>query len=681
MQLFWYRLKEQFWAGQDRWGLWLPFFFACGIGIYFMLPVEPSKWATLAVIELLIVLAVLLRYRIRWLYALIVPAAVVAGFAVIQLRTLYLATEQAPVPAEKLYLQGRIEHLDYNSRGNRRMILGRLTDFDGNPVPGRFRVSMRPQPGKLYSGQCVELVAKLMPLASASLPGGYQFDRKSFYLGLSGSGYSESRVLPVDCREPASWRERFSFKVAGWRQSIMEKIKRILPPDEASVASAVIAGEQTGINSRLIQNYRDSGLAHFLSISGLHMSMLAGLMFFFIRLLMALIPPLTLRCDSKKVSAVFALLISVVYLLISGAAIPAQRAFIMTFIVLLGVLLDRRAISMKTIAWAAFLVLLITPEALVGASFQMSFAAVIALIAFYERFAGTLKRFLDGKGTSSSLIVKTFKIVFLYIVGILVSDLVASLATLPFSVYHFNRIALFTTLANLMAGPIIGLLIMPFTLFSLLLMPLGLEYWPLRLVGYGIRLVNDITAYVSSLPSAGYQVLSMPLWGLLLMVFGGLWLAIWQTSWRKWGWLFVVGGLLSVFTVRTPDILVNAEQDLIALRDNRGHLVVMPKRGDNFTKQVWLDKTASPRLDKKRSELLRKIYKGRTASPQWLELSCRNDDCVYRRRFSFNRRGQIRIDSKPLAVKEGLGAAVYLNPLRIVTVRDYIGRRPWNSGL
>lgn len=221
----------------------------------------------------------------------------------------------------------------------------------------------------------MELVAKLMPLASASLPGGYQFDRKSFYLGLSGSGYSESRVLPVDCREPASWRERFSFKVAGWRQSIMEKIKRILPPDEASVASAVIAGEQTGINSRLIQNYRDSGLAHFLSISGLHMSMLAGLMFFFIRLLMALIPPLTLRCDSKKVSAVFALLISVVYLLISGAAIPAQRAFIMTFIVLLGVLLDRRAISMKTIAWAAFLVLLITPEALVGASFQMSFAA------------------------------------------------------------------------------------------------------------------------------------------------------------------------------------------------------------------------------------------------------------------------------------------------------------------
>ena len=162
----------------------------------------------------------------------------------------------------------------------------------------------------------------------------------------------------------------------------------------------------------------------------------------------------------------------------------------------------------------------------------------------------------------------------MYIVGILVSDLVASLATLPFSVYHFNRIALFTTLANLMAGPIIGLLIMPFTLFSLLLMPLGLEYWPLRLVGYGIRLVNDITAYVSSLPSAGYQVLSMPLWGLLMMVFGGLWLAIWQTSWRKWGWLFVVGVLLSVFTVRTPDILVNTEQDLIALRDNRGHLVL-----------------------------------------------------------------------------------------------------------
>ena len=167
------------------------------------------------------------------------------------------------------------------------------------------------------------------------------------------------------------------------------------------MTAAIVAGERGGMSRELINNYRDSGLAHFLSISGLHMSMLAGMMFFLVRFVSSLVPPVIARYDTKKFSAVFAILMSAVYLVISGAAVPTQRAFIMTFIVLLGVLCSRQAISMLTISWAAMLVLLISPEALIGPSFQMSFAAVIVLIAFYERYDGSMHRFQNGGGSKN----------------------------------------------------------------------------------------------------------------------------------------------------------------------------------------------------------------------------------------------------------------------------------------
>ncbi len=665
---------------QGRIWLWFPVFFATGIGIYFTLHQEPSKWLTLGFIESLILLAVLLRHRIFWLRLLLIPASILAGFTLIQVRTIYLSSYQVEIPSQKLYVTGKIQKLDYNTRGNRRMIIDNLKDFDGKSIPGSFRISARMLAEELREGQCVELVAKFFPRAKASLPEGYQFDRKSFYQKLSGSGYAESRVFPIDCSESSSFIENISHKIAHLRSRIINHIKSVLPPDEAAVTAAIVAGEQGGISQELIGHYRDSGLAHFLSISGLHMSMIAGLMFFLIRFLMALIPPLALSFDSKKVSAWFAIFISLVYLFISGMAVPAQRAFIMTFIVLLGVLFDRRAISMQTISWAAVIVLLFSPEALIGASFQMSFAAVIALIAFYEKFAAPLQRFLNSGYGSSFGIIKICKILFLYIIGILISDLVASLATLPFAIYHFNRIAIFTSLANLMAGPIIGFVIMPFTLLSLLLMPLGLDVWCLKIVGFGIGMVNDITYYVSSLPSAGYQVLSMPLWGLLLIIFGGLWLCIWKTHWRYYGFLAIFIGFMSMLTATRPDVLVSENHKLFAVLDNNGYLVALPARGNRFTKQVWLDKTASPALTEEQYKLLRKIYKGGKPKTEWLDLVCKKDYCLYRNRVKITKSGKLYVDGKEVNSASQHGAAIYLeNTAHIVTVRDYIGNRLWNQ--
>ena len=427
---------------------------------------------------------------------------------------------------------------------------------------------------------------------------------------------------------------------------------------------------------------KNSGLAHFLSISGLHMSMLAGLMFFLVRLLLALIPPLALCYDSKKTAAVFAILMSAVYLVISGAEIPSQRAFIMTFIVLLGVLFARKAISMRMISWAALIVLVISPQALISASFQMSFAAVAALIAFYERFAGGLHRFLNGhENAEISLPSKVVRIVFAYVAGILVSDLVASLATLPFSIYHFNQIAVYTTFGNLLAGPVIGLIIMPFVLIALLLMPFNMEVWALKIVGFGVEKVNEITAYVASLPEAGYRVAAMPFWGLMLIVFGGLWLCIWRLKWCRWGWVLILAGSLSIFTVRIPDVMADKYGEVFAVKDEQGRLVILPSRGNAFTKKIWLEKTANRKLSAKESRKLKDIYDGKKTDRSWIDMECDERVCVYKDAVVIVKFGGIEIGERDFDLYAAEGAQFFVNghgKVQAETVRSYIGRRPWN---
>lgn len=680
MRKFFYETEEQFSAERERWFLWLPVLFASGIGLFFLLPEDISIWWTLGVIELLIGTAIVFRRRPGILVWLMLLAMVVLGFADIQLKAVYLAGKHKAVGELRTYVSGRISQLDYNYRGNQRLIIEHAKNFEGADL-GTLKLSTRTKDAPLFVGQCVETAAQIFPLAKAAVVGGFQFDRKAFFEGVNASGYVLSSVLPADCESSVSLADKFRAWIAGLRMRIINRVKNILPPSEASIAAAIIAGEQGNISPEQIDNYRNSGLAHFLSISGLHMTMLAGLMFFLVRLVMALIPPLAVRYDSKKTAAFFAIVLSIFYLLISGMKIPAQRAFIMNLIVVLGVLFNRRAVSMKTVAWAAFIILIFVPQSLISVSFQMSFAAVIALIAFYEKFAGALQRFLNGDGSKDNpLPVKILKIVWVYLIGILVSDLVASLATLPFAVYHFNKAAVYTSLANLAAGPVIGFVIMPFVLLSLLLMPLGLERWALEIVGLGIGWVNDITAWVASLPHAAMPILSMPLWGLLLIVFGGLWLCLWTQKWRLWGWVLIVAGSVSVVAVRVPDVIVSSDAKLVAVKDNAGNMVVLPVRGEAFTKKLWLDKTASQSLDETSETLLKDIYKGKKEDKGWLDLSCNRLVCVYKERVKILKGRSVSFDGKKLDLSEMKGANIYLTSKpEAESVRSYIGHRLWNT--
>lgn len=671
MMLLLENLKKYFYQERECWMCWFPVLFGIGIGIYFVLPVEPSKWIIVCVIEVLLLVAFCLRRYPEKLFIVSGALIIAFGFADIQGQTIYKSsTLEVLQNKEVTYFKGRISKIDFSAKQKVRLMLEDASDYDKSRR-GKFRITLSSRKTELKEGQCVEMIVTLMPNFLPVLSDSYQFGRKAFFEGISASGYALSKAYVTDCdTEPKLWN-KLGQTLRYVRKAIVSRIEKYLPPDEAGIAAAIVAGERGGISKQITENYRNSGLAHFLSISGLHMSMVAGMAFFALRMLLTMIPQYACRYNSKKVAAVFAIFISFVYLLISGAEIPTQRAFIMTFVVLLGVLADRRAISMRMVSFAALVVLVISPNALISAGFQMSFAAVVVLIAFYERYASTINKLFSGKNI--------FQIIMAYMSGLVISDFVASLATLPFAIYHFNQVAVYTTLGNLLAGPIIGLLIMPFVLVALLAMPFGLEFLPLKLVGLGIYWVNAITDWVAHLPEAGFKIMAMPLWGLIFMVVGGLWLCLWQQKWRRFGIVAVLLGILSIFMVKKPDALYDASGKTIALLDNAGNVVVMPSRANVWARDMWLEKTISRPLEQSETDDLRLIYKGKTTNPDWLDLKCNYKECIYKNEFVFAKSGKIKVFGKEVNPKEDAGGAVYISSRKLKTVCGSIGSRPWNT--
>ena len=653
----------------------LPILFATGIGLYFSLPFETSPWLTVAVFEILIICAYFLRFNRPALVALGCLGIVVFGFSDIQLKSLYLrAPDNLMYSEQEIYLKGKIISADSNYKGKKRIILDEVTDFQNNPIAGKYRVTLNHNYNELSVGECVEVVAQTFALPTPNAVGGYQFDRKAYFEGINALGYSLADAYSTECQKEPSFSEKIRKNIYGLRKFITDKINSSMEPREAAVASALIAGDRSFLSPEISEKYQNSGLAHFLAISGLHMGIIAFLSFFFIRFLLAIIPILALKYDGKKTAAVAAIILSFIYFVISGMQVPAERAFIMTFAVMIGILFDREAISIRTISVAAFIVLLISPQALISASFQMSFAAVLAMTAFYERYAKSITSYF-----SKNIF---YRCVLGYIAGILISDLVASLATMPFAIYHFQRIAVYTLLGNLLAAPIIGFVVMPGILLSLLLMPFGLEKLAFFGVEKGLKIINNITEYVSSLPQAGYKIAAMPFWGFMMIVIGGLWICVWTAKWRRLGLIPLVVGILSVVFMQTPDFIADKSGKVVAVKDNEGELLILPSRGENFVKNVWLEQFGQNRISPQKKKIVDEIYSAKESKKNTLsDLSCDEKKCVYKKLIEIEKAGGIEIKGKKIDTEENLGFSAYINKdkVKIKTVRDYIGRRNWNK--
>ncbi|MCR6631744.1 MAG: ComEC/Rec2 family competence protein [Magnetospirillum sp.] len=376
------------------------------------------------------------------------------------------------------------------------------------------------------------------------------------------------------------------------------------------MAAALVTGETGAIPRPVMDDYRDSGLAHILSISGLHMSMAAGLVFFVVRGGLALIPAVALRHPIKKWAAAVALLATFFYMLLAGAPVPAQRSFLMTGIVLVAVLLDRAALSMRLVAWAAVVVLLLAPEALVGPSFQMSFAAVAALVAAYE---GLAPRLAGWRAEHPGLPAAAG----LYLAGVVLSTLVAGGATAVYGAYHFNRFAVWSVVANALAVPLSGIA-MPFAALGLLLMPLGLDALAWVPMGWCVAAVNRVANMVAHWPAAAVTLPVLPLWGMAAFSLGGCWLLLWRRPWRLWGVLPMLVGLSGMALDRPPDILVDSRGYSMGVRTADGALLV--NRGGRILRETWTRRAGPAAAE-------RWPRQGRSNDGR---LACDPQGCVYR---------------------------------------------------
>ncbi len=566
-------------AERERWALWLPVALGTGVGLYFVLPVEPPLWIGLCAAVAALAATAGFHGRVVGIVATVF-LALSLGFALGELRTRAVSAPLLDRSIGPVGVEGRVVELDHRD-GAIRLTLDRLAIPRLAPqrTPERARITLRGARPDIPLGARVRVTAILRPPPEPAQPGAFDFQRQAFFDRLGATGFSTGRLQVLRIDPPSGPVDASRLWIAEVRKKVTERLMALLPGAVGAVAASLITGEQGPIPAADMQAVRDSGLAHLLSISGLHMSLVVGLVFFVVRGGLALIEPLALRWPTKKVAAVVALIVGFLYLQLSGASPPTQRSFIMVAIVLLAVLIDRQAISMRTIAWAAAAVLLIAPESLVGASFQMSFAAVVALIAIFEATGDKLASLRADSGVIRRAL--------LHLAGLSLASIVATLATAPFTIFHFNRLPLYSLVANLLAIPIAELWVMPFGMLALLLMPFGVDGWAAAPMGWGIEAILWVAKWTAALPGAVMVLPEMPIAALIAMAFGGLWLCLWQGRIRWLGTAGIALGLLLAVTSRPPDFLISSDGKLIGARGEDGDMALSRRRA-GFVPDTWL---------------------------------------------------------------------------------------------
>src|ERR1700761_8040472 len=513
-------------AGAGRMLPWVPVAFGVGIALYFTADHEPLRSAT--VIAALLTAAAAFALRRHKIFAMMVMiAAVAAGFAVATWRTAIVGHGVLARPLYGVSLSGFVETRDIRERTDRFVL--RVTRMEAPRASielQRVRLSVRKGTAPDV-GSFVELKARLQPPLAPLRPGSYDFARDMFFQGIGASGFVTGSIKTVEPPAPGGWSLRYAAVLQNLRDAIDARIHTVLDGDKRAIATALLTGRRDAITTPVNDAMFISGLGHVLSISGYHMAVVAGVVFFFIRALLALIPVLTVAVPIKKWAAAAALAAATFYLLLSGAEVATQRSYYMTAFVLIAVMVDRRAITFRTLALAAIVVLVLAPEALVHPSFQMSFAATLGLVALVQ--IGMPRLFATPENSAAAKVA-------LWggreLVTLALASLVAGFATTPYAAFHFHRITPYGLLANLAAMPVVSAIVMPAGMLDLVAMPFGFDGFFWWLMGVGIDWMSAVTVWVAALPGAIGRVTAFGVGPLIVSSLGIVLLGLLRTPLR-----------------------------------------------------------------------------------------------------------------------------------------------------
>ncbi|MCB0067568.1 MAG: ComEC/Rec2 family competence protein, partial [Caldilineaceae bacterium] len=683
----WRWVREGASAQEGRTFLWAPLFLTLGIWSYFALDTEPVAGVAIA-----LVLAVI---GLVWVAPRSSPALLAAlmvfGFVLVKARADWASGPLLHASTANVEISGTVEHVDKGAARRFDIILspGVIEGLPPGQMPHRLRLSVSEKLGVPLAGQRITFKARLFPLPSPVEPGGFDYGRKLWFDGIGGTGRVTSVISVLSTDQSLDYV--FLRTMTGLRTAMGARIHDSLSGTSASIAEALITGERATIPRDVNQSLMTSGLFHVLSISGLHMWMVAGGVFFAVRGLLALSPVLALRFPIKKFAAVAALLMGFFYMLLADSGVATDRSFIMIAVVFFAVLVDRPALSSRNLAIAAVTILVMKPESAIDASFQMSFLAVLGLVAFYEYWS---RRSRDDRHHNGhhpwgyQLIRRAGLSVFLALVTTTVAG---GMSSIP-AVYHFGRLAPYSIISNGLAFPVIGVLVMPMALLSAILMPLGLEGPPLWVMGQGLHLVLLISDWVAQFPDAMVIVARPGELAMLLLGIGATATCLLAGSLRWLGVLPVVLSLALMTMGRPhPDLLVERFGANVAIRSADGRLVPAIARKSRFVIGRWLQSNGEESTPAEAAK-----RQGWTCTAGRCNATVRNQRIVYLMDehqaidcagidilvASFPLRGACgavptRIDrfdlwrggAHALFIEEGAN--------RIVTSRQAQGRRPW----
>lgn len=567
---------------------WWALALICGAATWFMLPSAPPVAALLVALFLVIAVWGWLSRR-RVAAFLVLVACFLAGMIVADVETRRLGTMLLDGPVTTRVF-GRVMARDRDHQGRWRYTIDLVgtAEPEIRRPPTRVRLVAAARHDPIGVGTGIAGRARLSPPSGPALPGGFDFAFHAFFRGLGAHGYFLGRpdadfLLESDGAD--SFKKQFAVNVSRLRGTIADRIRAALPGEAGSLAVALTVADRRGVDPEVIETLRVSGLAHILAISGLHMALVAGTSFWFLRSLFCLFPGMVQRLPVKKYAAVGALAIATAYLLISGASVSTRRAYIMLVIMLVAILFDRRALTLRNVAIAAIIIVAWTPSAVLGPGFQMSFAATAMLIAVFglwERYRFRAVHDVDRPTRQWALGAA------LFLLGLALTSLVAGLATAPFAIFHFNRVAAFGLLANLLAMPIVTFVVMPAGLAAMLAMPFSWERGPLLVMGEGLDAVMAIARFVEDLggaivvPQIGPALFGVMVAGLTVFVFA-------RSGLRWTGALALAGALAAMGLVpaqKQPAMLISEDGRLVGLV-GKDQVATNRRRPPGFVFEQW----------------------------------------------------------------------------------------------
>jgi competence protein ComEC len=564
-----------------RWILWIPVFLGIGVGVYFSLKLEPVWYWGPALLVTCCGLVWMTRHRPFWMFLFLALAIAAAGFSAAKFRTIdveHFVLEKEIGPTR---ITGLVIATQSRAAGQRLVMENlQIRGLEPFNTPQRVRININTSKGEqIVPGDWVKVYAILRPPQQPATPRAFDFQRYAYFKEFGATGFSYGAAEIVHRAETIA----MPSALENVRTRIGIRIRDAVPGTTGAIASALITGDRGAIPEPKVNAMRDAGLAHLLAISGLHIGLVAGFVFFCARAALALIPAVALRYPIKTWAAIIALVAALGYTLISGTTVPTLRAFTMMALVLGAVMIGRRGISMRLVAWAATVILLFRPESLLGASFQLSFAAVTGLIAAYEYLNQRFSGLWHGTGLLQKIV--------LYTAGVGFSTIIASLSTAPFAAFHFHQLASYGLLSNLLAVPLTALWIMPSALFGMTLMPFGLEGLGLVPMGWGIDVVVAIAERVGPMPGNITLIPQIPFAALMAFVAGSLWLCLWQRAWRMLGVAAIAAGIILSINPAQPIIVAAANGELFGVHLDGTLAFVGPgQSGNRFTRKVWLER-------------------------------------------------------------------------------------------